>query len=108
MRGFNEAWRSGVVAQSLPDLTNGDFKHRFTDKCLGPYRVEKLLFCDELTRMPKKIVEHGESFGPDLYCIGASPEALIGRIQTKGIEEYMFCVQHKRRTGSYQKFMNAL
>ena len=106
MRGLNEARRSRIVTQSLADLANGDFEHRFADKRPGPYCIKKFLFCDELTRMPEKIVEDGEGLWPHLDGLGAFPEALVGKVEAKGIEGDVFCVPHRRYR--YRKLSESL
>ena len=59
----------GIIAESLADLTNGDFEDGFADKGSRPDGVEKFLFCDELARTPEQIIEHCEGFGSELYCL---------------------------------------
>lgn len=94
MCGFNEAWRLRIIVESLAELTYGDFEDTFADRGLWPGSVEKVLFGDQLAWTPKKIVEHCERFGSELYCLGASPQALVGQVQTKGIEIYSSFVTH--------------
>ena len=94
MCGFNEAWRCWIIAESLTDLTNGDFEDSFADKSSGPDSVEKFFFCDELARTPEEIVEQCKGFRSDLYCLRAFPQALVGQVQAKGIEDYAFFVPH--------------
>ena len=77
MCGFNEAWRRWVIMESLANLTNGNFEDGVTDKGPWPDGVEKFLFCDELTRMPDEMVEHGEGLGSELYCLRALPQTLV-------------------------------
>ena len=94
MCGFNEAGRRWVIVESLADLTNGDFKDGFTDKRPWPDSVEQFLFCDELARTPDEMVEHGEGFGAELYCLRALPQTLVGQIQAKGVEDDLFSILH--------------
>jgi hypothetical protein len=42
--------------------------------------------------VPKEIVEHCKGLGSELYCVCASPQALVTQVQTKGIEDYPFFV----------------
>ena len=44
--------------------------------------------------MPEEIVDHRKRFGPELYGSCASPQALIGEVQAKGIEEDALFVSH--------------
>ena len=94
MCGFNEAWRRWVIVESLANLTNGDFQDGFTDKGPWPDGAEKFLFCDELARTPGEMVEHGEGFGAELYCLRALPQTLVGQIQAKGVEDDLFSILH--------------
>jgi hypothetical protein len=66
---FNETGKLWIIAESLAELTNGDFKDGVADKGFRPDRVEKVFFGDELTWMPEEIVEHCEDFGSELYCL---------------------------------------
>ena len=90
MCGFNEAGKLWIIAERLADFTNGDFEDGVADKGFGPDGVEKFLFGDELARTPEKMVEHGEGFGSELDCFRASPQALVGQVEAKGIEDYSF------------------
>ena len=69
MCGFNEAWRLGIVVESLAELTNGDFEDSVADKGFWPDGVEKFLFADELAGTPEKMVEHREGLGSELDCL---------------------------------------
>jgi hypothetical protein len=105
---FNKAWGFLIVTQSLADLTDGDFEDGFTDKGSWPDGVQKLLFCDELAWTLDEIVEHCEGFGSQLYCLRASPQALVSQVQGKGVEDYAFFVSHSgHRTlpKLYERFM---
>src|SRR5213594_1800713 len=103
MGGFNEAWRLWIIAESLSQLTNGDFEHSFAYERPRPNGVEQFLFCDQLTRMPKQIVQHCEGFGSELYGLRAFPQALIGQVQAKGIEDDALLGPHgpHRNYGSF-------
>src|SRR5262245_38355601 len=94
MGGFNEAWRLWIILESFSNLTNGDFENRFADKGSRPDGVKKVLFCDQLARTPEEIVQHREGLGSELYLLCPFPKALIGQVQTKGIEVDAFCVRH--------------
>lgn len=94
MCGFNKAWRLLIIPQSLADLKDRDFENGFADKGSWPDDVEKFLFCDEPAWALKEIVEHREGLGPELYCLGASPQALVSQVQGKRIEDYAFLVPH--------------
>ena len=76
------------------ELTNRDFEHGFTDKRFWPDGVEKFLFGDELAWTPEEIAQHCEGFGSELNCLCASPQALVGQVQVKGIEDYTFFTSH--------------
>src|SRR5215813_13902078 len=95
---FDEARRIRIIVEGLADLTNGYFENGFADKCPWPDRVEEFLFCDELVRMNYEIFKYCEGFGSELYCLCASPQALVGQIQAKGIEHYAFFVTLSHRT----------
>jgi hypothetical protein len=107
MCSFNEAWRLWIIADSLADLTNGDFEDGFADKGFWPDGVEKFLFGDELARTSEEIVEYGEGFGSELYCSRTSPQALVSQVEAKGLEDYTFFVPHCQRTlpKFYGRFM---
>jgi hypothetical protein len=107
MRCFNKAWKLLIITQSLSELMNGDFEDSFTDKGPGPDGVEKLLFCDELAWTLEQVVEHGEGFGSQLYCLRAFPQTLVIQVQGKGIENYPFCVPHGD-TEHHCSFMKSL
>ena len=94
MCGFDEARRLRVVAESLANLTNGDFQDGVADEGFGPDRVEQVIFGDELARTPDEMVEHGEGFGPQLDRLGPSPQLLVDQIEAKGVEENAFFVPH--------------
>ena len=66
---FNEAGKLWIIAESLAELTNGDFEDGVPDKGFRPDGVEKGFFGDELAWMPEEIVEHCEGFGSELYCL---------------------------------------
>ena len=66
MGGFNEAWRLGIIAQSLSQLTNGDFEDGFANKGFWPDGAKQFLFSDQLARMSKEVVEHREHLRPEL------------------------------------------
>ena len=44
--------------------------------------------------MFEKIVEYRESFGSELYCLRAAPQALVGQIQPKRVEDDAILVVH--------------
>ena len=91
---FNEAWSCWIITESFTDLPNDDLENGFTDEGPWPHNVEKFPFCDELARTSEQIAEYREGFGSELYCLRASPQALVGPIQAKGIEDYAFFVPH--------------
>src|SRR5262245_49084044 len=88
MCGLNEARTLWIIAESLADLPNGHFQNGLAHKGPRPDRAEKFLFCDELSRTPEQILEHGVGFGSELYRLCAVPQALVGKVQAKGIEGY--------------------
>ena len=47
-----------------------------------------------LTGTLEEIVENGEGFGSEFDGLCASPQALVGRVQRKGTEDYTFLVAH--------------
>ena len=94
MCGFDERWRVGIIVKSVAQLTNGDFENGFADKGFRPDGVEKFLFSDELTWMHYEVVEHRESFRSELNCLRPSPQALIRKVQTKGVKGYEFLIAH--------------
>src|SRR5262249_43334716 len=98
MRGFNEAWRLWIILECFAELANNDFKDSLAHVGSRPNSVEKLLLGYELFPTSKQVVEHRESFGPQLYCLRAFGEGFVDQVQTKGIELYMFIVRH----GSHQ------
>ena len=100
MRGFNEPRRLWIIAESLAELTNGDSEDALADKGVRPDATEKFLFGDEPASMPEEIVEHCEGHGSELNSSWALPQALIGQVQTKRIEDYLFCIPHFR----YQRY----
>ena len=68
MCSFNEAWRLWIIADSLADLTNGDFEDGVADKGFWPDGAEKFFFGDELARPPEEMIEYCEGFGSELNC----------------------------------------
>ena len=50
MCGFNEARRLWIIAQSLTDLTNGNFEDGIAHKGFWPDGLEKIFLGDELAR----------------------------------------------------------
>src|SRR4051812_43618429 len=97
MGGFNEARRLRIIVQGRADLSNGDFEDCIADKGFRPDCVEKLFFGDEQARTPEDIVEYGEGFRSELDCLCVSPQALVGQVEAKGIEDYTFSVPHSNR-----------
>ena len=87
MRGFNEARTLGVIAESIADFTNGDFEDSVADKGFCPDGVEKFFFGHKPGWVPQEVIEQGEGFGSELDFLCASPQALIGQVQVKGIED---------------------
>ena len=67
MGGFDKARRFWIIAQSLADLTNGDFENGFADEGFRPDGVQKFLFCTSLARTANEITEHSKGFGSELY-----------------------------------------
>jgi hypothetical protein len=54
------------------------------------------------------MVKHCEGFGPQLYCLRVSPQALVSQVEAKGIEDYTFFVPHSNRRTLlkvYDRFM---
>ena len=107
MGGFNEAWRLWIIAESLSQLTNGNFEHGFAYERPRPNGVEQFLFCDQPARMPKQIVQHREGFRSELYGLGAFPQALIAQVQAKGIEVDALLVPHRAHR-NYRSFTAGL
>ena len=106
--GLDEARRLWIVIESLAQLTNSDFENGVADKSVWPHGVEEFLLGDELARTPDEIADHGEGFGPEPDYVCASPQALVGQIQAKGIEDYPFVashVIHQTLPKLYGKFM---
>ena len=94
MGGFDKDRRLGIVVKSFSQLTNSNFEHRFTDECFRPDDVEKFLFGDELARMSNEVVEYRESLRPELNHLRSSPQALVRKVQAKGVKDYLFLVPH--------------
>src|SRR5262245_49422870 len=94
MGGFDEARRLRIIIESHTKLTNADFEDTIADKGFWPDGAEKFLFGDELAWTLEEIVEQGEGFGSELNCLGALPQALVGKVQTKGIEDYPSFMLH--------------
>ncbi len=94
MCGFDKSRGRGIIVESLSDLTDGDFQNGFADEGSWPHSVEKLIFCNKLARPPDQIAEHGESLGSKFYCLGPSPQAFVGLVQGKRIEECLFFKPH--------------
>ena len=110
MCGLDELRRVWIVAKNVSQLTNRDFKNGIGHKSLRPNSVEKLFFCDELTRTFEEIVEYSEGFGSELYCLRAAPEALVGQIQPKRGEDDAILVvvvhcTHQRLPKVYRRLM---
>ena len=88
MCGFNEAWRCRIIAESLAYLSNGNFEDGFAHEGAGPDGVEKFLFSDELARMSNQVAEYRESLRPELNHLRSSPQALVRKVQAKGVKDY--------------------
>ena len=69
MCGFNELRGLWIIAESFPDLANGDFKDGVADKGPGPNSVEQIILGDELARTPQQMVKHSKGFGSQLNCL---------------------------------------
>ena len=66
MCGFNELRRRWIIAESLADLTNGDFEDGFADKGPGPDGVEKIFLGDKLARTREQMIKHCKGLGSQL------------------------------------------
>jgi hypothetical protein len=66
MCGLDEGWGPGIILKRVAHLPNGDFEDSVSDKSIRPNCVEKLFFCNELTRAPDEMVKHCEGFRPEL------------------------------------------
>jgi hypothetical protein len=106
MGGFNKPWRLWIVAENFSQLANGSFENTFSNESSRPNRVEKFLFCDELARMPKQVIQHCKGFGPELYRLLALPQAFVSEVQPKGVEDDAFFVRHYAPT--LQKFYSRI
>src|SRR5262245_61967419 len=102
MGGFNKPWRLCIVAENVAQLANGNFEDTFSNESSRPNRVEKILFCDQLARMPKQVIQHSKGFGSELYRLSALPQAFVCQVQAKGVEDDAFFVRHDVPT--LQKF----
>ena len=102
MGSFNKPWRLWIVAENFSQLANGNFEDTFSNESSRPNRVEKFLFCDELARMPKQVIQHCKGFGSELYRPLALPQAFVSQVQAKGVEDDAFFVRHYAPT--LQKF----
>src|SRR5262245_20465539 len=80
MRSFNKSWSLWIVAENSSQLTNGNFENTFSNESSRPNRVEKFLFCDELARMSKQVIQHCKGFGSELYRLLALPQAFVSQI----------------------------
>src|SRR5690349_2187496 len=94
MSSLYKSRRIRIVVKRAPQLTNGDFKNSIGHKSLWPNSIQKLFFCDELTRMVQQIVEHRKNFRPQLYRFRAAPKTLVTQVQTKRIEDDEITVVH--------------
>ena len=77
MGGFNKPWRLWIVAENFSQFANGNFEDTFSNESSRPNRVEKFLFCDELARMPKQVIQQCKGFGSKLYRLLAFPQAFV-------------------------------
>ena len=107
MGGFNKPWRLWIVAENFSQLANGSFEDTFINESSRPNRVEKFLFCDELARMPKQVIQHRKGFGSELYRLLALPQAFVSQVQAKRVEDDVFFVRHYAPTlqKSYGRIM---
>src|SRR5262245_57675371 len=94
MGGFDKPWRFRIVAENISQLANGHFEDTFSNKGSRPHCIEKFVFCDELARVPKQVMQNCESFRSEFYGLWAVPEAFVGKVQPKGIEKDAFFVRH--------------
>src|SRR5262249_44565618 len=78
---LDESRRPGIIVESLAELADGYLEHCIADKCLGPDRLEKFIFCDELARPIQEVIEDGKGFRSNFDCFGASPETRARQIQ---------------------------
>ncbi len=62
MSGFNEAWSFGVIPQNFAQLTNDNFEGAVTNKGSRPDGLEKFVFCDQLARTPKQVIQYCKGF----------------------------------------------
>jgi len=88
MCGFDTRRRVGIIVTSVAQLTNGDLENGFADKSFRPDGVEKFLFSDQLARMRHEVVEDRESLRSELNRLRSSPQALVHKVQAKGLKDY--------------------
>src|SRR5262245_1564279 len=98
MGGFNKPWRLRIVAENFSQLANGNFEDTFSNESSRPNCVKKFLFCDELARMPKQVIQYGKGLGSELYRLLALPQAFVSQVQTKRVEDDAFFVRHDAPT----------
>jgi hypothetical protein len=94
MGGFDKPWGFRVVAENLSQLANSHLEDTFSDKSSRPNGVEKFIFCNELARTPKQVIQNREGFGSEFYGLWTIPDAFIGQVQPKRIENDAFLVRH--------------
>ena len=94
MGGFNETWSLGVVAQNIPQLPDDNFENAIANKGSWPDGLEKLVFCDQLARTPKQVIQHCEGFRSESDGLRAIPQAFVGQVQEKAVEGDSFFVGH--------------
>jgi len=94
MGSFDKHRGLGIVVESFSQLTDSNFEHSFADESLRPDDLEKFLFSDELARMSNQVAEYRESLRPELNHLRSSPQALVRKVQAKGVKDYLFLVPH--------------
>src|SRR6187399_3151833 len=94
MCSFDKARRGRIIVESLAQLANGDFQNGFADKGSRPHGIQQLFFRNKLSRAADQIDEHQESLGSELYCLRAFPQAFVGVVEAKGIEERLLFRAH--------------
>ena len=98
MGGFNKPWRLWIVAENFSQLANGNFEDTFSNEGSRPNCVKKFLFCDELARMPKQVIQYCKGLGSELYRLLALPQAFVSQVETKRVEDDAFFVRHDAPT----------
>ena len=83
MHGLNELRCLGIIAQRAAQLSNTKFEHTISHNCVGPNRIQQLIFGHQLSGMGQQMLEDGKRFGFEGDGVLILPQLRIFSIKTK-------------------------